>query len=147
MLVDFAQLIAAKDEVIDYYRDKKYNSIVAESENITIVQGRAHLADTHTVEVESVEGIQRLEGDHILVALGSRPVIPHIQGLNDVPYLTSDLLSSEADWEMRELPRSLILVGGGYIGLELGQMFQRFGTHVTLLERNEHILARGYESE
>jgi mercuric reductase len=145
--LDFAQLVAAKDEVIDYYRGKKYNSIVDGSENISIVQGRAHLANTHTVEVESTEGIQRLEGEHILVALGSSPIIPSIQGLNDVPYLTSDLLSSEPAWEMKELPRSLILVGGGYIGLELGQMFQRFGTHVTMLERNEHILAHGYEPE
>src|SRR5712692_3857495 len=147
MSFDFAQLVAAKDELIGYYRGKKYNSIVDEAETIHIVHGRAHLADTHTVEVETAEGLQRLEGDHILVALGSGPVIPSIQGLNDVPYLTSDLLSSETDWEMKELPRSLILVGGGYIGLELGQMFQRFGTHVTLLERNEHILAHGYEPE
>ncbi|MHB8624697.1 MAG: mercury(II) reductase [Aggregatilineales bacterium] len=145
--LDFAQLVEGKDEVIRYYRGKKYNSIVDESKNITIVQGRAHLVDTHTVEVESAEGIQRLEGDHILVALGSSPVIPAIQGLNEVPYLTSDLLSSEPSWEMKALPRSLILVGGGYIGVELGQMFQRFGTQVTLLEHNEHILAHGYEPE
>src|SRR5215475_14403996 len=144
---DFAQLVAAKDEVIGYYRNKKYDSIVDESQNIRIVQGRAHLADTHTVEVQTADGIQRLEGDHILVALGSSPVIPAIQGLNDVPYLTSDLLSSEGAWEMKALPRSLVLVGGGYIGLELGQMFQRFGTQVTLLERNDHILAHGYERE
>jgi mercuric reductase len=145
--LDFAQLIAGKDEVIQTYRDKKYNSLVDEAEAIEIVRGRARLADAHTVEVTGPEGTQRLEGTQILVALGSSPVVPLIEGLRDVPYITSDLLTSEEDMELKELPHSLIIIGGGYIGLELGQMFQRFGTEVTLLERNEHILFHGYEPE
>ncbi len=105
------------------------------------------MVDAHTVEVEGPEGVQRLDGSQILVALGSSPVMPPIEGLQDVPYITSDLLTSEEDMKLKELPRSLIIVGGGYIGLELGQMFQRFGTEVTLLERNQHILFHGYEPE
>ncbi len=147
MPFDFAQLIAGKDEVIHVYRDKKYNSIVDESGAIEIVHGRARLADAHTVEVAGPEGVQRLEGGQILVVLGSSPVIPPIAGLQDVPYLTSDLLTSEEAMELKELPRSLIIIGGGYIGLELGQMLQRFGAEVTLLERNQHILFHGYEPE
>ncbi len=82
-----------------------------------------------------------------MVALGSRPVIPAIDGLADVPYLTSDLLTSQEDLELHELPCSLIIIGGGYIALELGQMLHRFGTQVTMLERSRRLLAHGYEPE
>ena len=143
--VDFARLIAGKDELIHDYRDKKCTSIVDVSKDIEIVHGRSRLAGPHTVEVDGPEGVRRLEGNQILVALGSNPVIPPIAGLQAVPYITSDLLSSEDDLELKDLPRSFIIIGGGYIGLELGQMFQRFGAEVTLLDRTAHILFRGYE--
>jgi len=65
-----------------------------------------------------------------------------------VPFLTSDLLTNDDEpMEMRELPRSLILLGGGYIALELGQMFRRFGVEVTILQRSAQLLAHGYEPE
>jgi mercuric reductase len=99
--------------------------------------------DQHTVAVDGEE----LVGEKVLIAAGSRPVIPEIDGLDDVPYLTSDLLTSDESMELKELPRSLLIVGGGYIALELGQMFQRFGAEVTILERSAQLLARGYEPE
>lgn len=98
--------------------------------------------DAHTVRV----GESLLSGDQILVATGTRPVIPTIAGLDDVPYLTSDLLTSDEAQELKELPESLIIIGAGYIALELGQMFHRFGTRVTILERSQVILPR-YEPE
>lgn len=143
--VDFAQLVAGKDEVIRDYRAKKYSSLVGDAERIQIVQGRARLADAHVVEVEGPSGVERLEGAEVLVALGSHAVIPPIEGLGDVPYLTSDLLTSDEALELKELPRSMIVVGSGYIGLELGQMFQRLGTRVTMVERGPQLLPRGYE--
>jgi mercuric reductase len=73
--------------------------------------------------------------------------LPDIVGLADVPYLTSDLLDREADVELRSLPSSLLVVGGGYIALELGQMFARFGSRVTLIERSQQLLAHGYEPQ
>jgi mercuric reductase len=145
--VDFPALIRGKDEVIHDYRDKKYSSLVGEEQQIEIVQGRAQLTDTNTVEVHSSEGVHRLIGEHVLVALGSSPVIPDIDGLAEVPFLTSDLLTSQEDLELHELPPSLMIIGGGYIALELGQMFHRFGTQVTMLERSQRILMHGYEPE
>jgi mercuric reductase len=147
MQVDFAKLVAGKDEVVSGYRARKYASVADEAQNIEIVHGRARLVDTHTVEVTGPEGAQRLRGDQILVALGSSPFVPPIDGLESVPYLTSDLLTSQEAMELHALPRSLIIIGGGYIALELGQMFQRFGADVTLLERSERILMHGYEPE
>jgi mercuric reductase len=137
--IDFGALIAQKDEVIGAYRNKKYDGLV--SGKISIEEGHARFADAHTVEVNG----KRLIGDRILIATGSRPVIPEIPGLAEVPFLTSDLLSREDGVELRELPRSLLIVGGGYIALELGQMFARFGSRVTILERSKQLLAHGYE--
>jgi mercuric reductase len=67
--------------------------------------------------------------------------------LRDVPYLTSDLLTNDEPMELWELPRSLIILGAGYIALELGQMFHRFGAEVTIVQRSEQLLAHGYEPE
>jgi mercuric reductase len=139
--LDFQRLIAQKDEIIARYREQKYLSIFDEGGRVTIERGRVHVLDPHTVAVEGPNGTKRLEGAAILVALGSSPLIPDIPGLRDVPYLTSDLLTSQEDLELAELPESLVVIGGGYIAVELGQMFSRFGSKVTILERSERLLS------
>lgn len=139
--LDFAALIAQKDEVVHGYRQKKYESLVGGQ--FRIETGHVQFVDPHTVEVSG----KRLTGQKVLIATGSRPVIPDIEGLDRVPYLTSDLLTVDEEMELRELPKSLLILGGGYIALELGQMFSRFGTEVTILDRNKQLLAHGYEPE
>jgi mercuric reductase len=139
--IDFRKLVEQKDAVIHGYRKKKYESLTGGK--FAIVRGHARFVDEHTVEVDG----KRLTGERILIATGSRPVVPEIDGLRDVPFLTSDLLTNDEPMEMIELPRSLIIVGGGYIALELGQLFHRFGVGVTVLERNEQLLAHGYEPQ
>ncbi|MCI0605857.1 mercury(II) reductase [bacterium] len=139
--LDFKQLIAQKDEVVSNYREKKYESLV--DGKIVIEKGHVEFVDEHTVQING----NRIVGEKILIATGSRPVIPDIPGLRDVPYITSDLLTSDESIELSELPESLVIIGGGYIALELGQMFQRFGTKVTILERSKQLLAHGYEPE
>ena len=144
--LDFRQLIAQKDEVIAACQDKKYLSIFEADHAVPIVPGRARLVDAHTVAVEGPGGTTHLRGEHILVALGSSPLIPEIPGLREAPYLTSDLLTSGEELELATLPPSLVVIGGGYIAVELGQMFSRFGSRVTILERGERLLS-GYEPE
>jgi mercuric reductase len=149
MPVNWADLIAQKDEIIQEYRAHKYESLLDHPECIQVVSGQATFVSDHEVEVQSTDVTRRLVGDQILIATGSTPEIPALAGLADIPYLTSDLLSSSDDpWgtELREQPRSLLILGGGYIALELGQMFARFGTQVTLLTRGKSILS-GYEPE
>jgi mercuric reductase len=142
MDVSFAELIAQKQEVVETYRGKKYQSIITDDDKIKVFNGKAELLDAHTVRV----GDATLIGDQLLVATGTRPTTPKIAGLDDVPYLTSDLLTTGEAMELTELPESLVIVGAGYIALELGQMFHRFGTRVTILERSQVILPR-YEPE
>lgn len=138
---DFEGLIHQKDEIVAGYRAQKYESLAGGSENMEILKGPAAFVDGHTVEVNG----SRVEGEKFLVALGSSPVIPEIEGLEEVSYMTSDFLTSEEDIELKELPESLVIIGGGYIALELGQMFSRFGSRVTILERSDHVLKHGYE--
>ncbi|MDP9266133.1 MAG: mercury(II) reductase [Chloroflexota bacterium] len=140
--LDFKTLIRGKDEVIHDYRGRKYESMLQDSDKIELYEGKATLLDAHTAQLDG----RTLRGDQLLIATGSRPVIPGIPGLRDVPYLTSDLLTTDEPVELFDQPGSLIVVGGGYVALELGQLFHRLGTRVTLLERSDRILNR-YEPE
>jgi mercuric reductase len=142
--LDFGELSAQKDELVTTYREKKYLSIF--DGDVRIERGRARLVDAHTIELDVPDGVRVLRGEQILIALGSAPVLPTIPGLAGTPYLTSDLLTSEEDMELRELPSSLLILGGGYIAVELGQMFSRFGTAVTIVTRGERLLS-AYEPE
>lgn len=139
---DFKELIRQKDEVIHDYRDRKYNSIVEDVDKIKVYQDHVSFLDNRTVMVDG----RVLSGEQFLIATGSRPTLPTIEGLDQVPYLTSDLLTSGESQELFELPKSLVIIGGGYIALELGQMFHRFGSQVTILERSRRIL-KEYEPE
>ena len=139
---DFRELVRQKDQVIHDYRDRKYNSIVEDADRIKVYDGHAAFVSERAVAVNG----RVLEGEQFLIATGSRPLVPPIDGLDQTPYLTSDLLTAEEPQELFDLPRSLVIIGGGYIALELGQMFHRFGSEVTILERSRKIL-KGYEPE
>lgn len=136
--IDFTELVRQKDAVIDEYRGRKYQSIVDDAEKIAVFEGYAQFVDDHAVAV----GGRILEGERFLVATGTRPDVPPIAGLDQVAFLTSDLLTWGEDQELKELPRSLVIVGSGYVALELGQMFHRFGVEVTVLARSERLLPR-----
>lgn len=150
--VDFPALIAQKDEVIHAYREQHYASLVDDIAEegqppIEVVPGQAAFVDPHMVCVTTPDGTsRRLIGEAVLIATGSSSRIPTIPGLDGTPYLTSDLLSSHEEEELTQLPRSLLILGGGYIALELGQMFARFGSAVTILTRGSRLLT-GYEPE
>jgi mercuric reductase len=139
--VDFGALVAQKDEVVREYRAKKYASVADGLTDLELIEGDAAFVDANTVQVSD----RRVTGDRILVATGSRPTIPTIPGLADVPYLTSDLLDADEVGRLTELPASLVVLGGGYVAVELAQMFSRLGSRVTIVARSE--LLRGYEPD
>lgn len=138
----FAALIERKDTLIADYRQAKYSDVAAAA-GVDIAQGHAEFISAHEVRI----GERVVRGEHFLIATGSRPIIPDLDGLAEVPYLTSDLLTSGEAMELREAPRSLIILGGGYIALELGQMFRRFGAEVTILTSGARALGRHAEPE
>src|SRR5216683_2988213 len=90
--VDWAALVAQKDELSAEYRARKYGH--DEGEHLQLIEGHARLVSEHEVEVRAADGFRHLRGRQILLATGSVPDVPEVPGLVDVPYLTSDLLSS-----------------------------------------------------
>ncbi|KEP26194.1 dihydrolipoyl dehydrogenase [Bacillus zhangzhouensis] len=111
------------------------------SAGVTILEGEASLIDQHTAAIQHFEqGEKRITFRHLILATGSRPI-----EIRSLPFGGRILSSTEA-LSLPKIPRNLVVVGGGYIGVELGQMFARFGTKVTILEGGEQILP-GFESE
>ena len=105
---------------------------------VDVVHGSARIVSPWEVEVTRADGdTQRLTTRSIVIATGARPFVPPIPGIEEVGYLTSDNV-----WELRELPRRLIVLGGGPIGCELTQAFARFGARVTQVEMAPRIMMR-----
>lgn len=97
-----------------------------------------HLGDACFVGPKEIEvGEKRMTGDKLFINVGARPFVPDIPGLDTVDYLTSSGMM-----ELTELPEHLVIVGGSYIGLEFGQMFRRFGSEVTVVERGPGLIGR-----
>lgn len=139
--VDFGTLIAQKDEVVHDYRARKYAAVADGLTGLEMITGDAEFEDPKTVVV----GGQRIAASRFLIATGSRPSIPPIPGIADVSFLTSDLLDADEAQRLADLPESLIVLGGGYVAVELAQMFARLGSRVTIVARSG--LLRGYEPE
>ncbi|MFD0620188.1 dihydrolipoyl dehydrogenase [Paenibacillus sp. GCM10027629] len=107
---------------------------------VTILEGEASLVDEHTASIEQQGIEQRISFKHAILATGSRPI-----ELQALPFGGRILSSTEA-LSLSQIPSSLIIIGGGYIGVELGQMYAKFGTQVTILEGGEQVLP-GFETE
>jgi len=132
----FADALAHVDDVVARIASTE-NAEVLRSEGVDVIEGRGTFVDSHTVEVDG----DRITGGKVIIATGSRPAMPPIPGLVDVPALTN-----ESFFEARPQPESLVIIGAGPIGCELGEAMARLGTKVTLVEFGPRILAR-YESD
>jgi pyruvate/2-oxoglutarate dehydrogenase complex dihydrolipoamide dehydrogenase (E3) component/uncharacterized membrane protein YdjX (TVP38/TMEM64 family) len=109
---------------------------------VDVVQGYAKIIDPWTVEIACNDGtVQRLTTRAIVIAAGAEPIVPALPGLEDSGYLTSDTLW-EAFAQLDEIPRRIVLLGGGPIGSELSQAFARLGAEVSLVGRGPRLLPR-----
>ena len=104
---------------------------------VEVIEGAAKITSPWTVDVTTAEGTRTLTTRSIVIAAGARPFVPPIPGLEEVGYLTSDTV-----WNLRTLPKRLIVLGGGPIGSELTQTFARLGSQVTQVEMAPRILIR-----
>ncbi len=123
---DWQALIGDKDDLVAMLREKKYTDLLGTYDGIDYIEGAARLSDDGVVVGETF-----IKAKTIIIATGTSPSLPAIPGVEDVPYL-----DSTAALELTSLPKSLLVMGGGYIGCELAQMFARAGTQVTLVTRN-----------
>jgi mercuric reductase len=124
---DWSRIVAAKDDLVATLRQQKYTDLLPGYERIDYIEGRACILSDGSVEVDG----RGVAVKKLVVATGALPAVPDIDGILSVPYLTST-----SALELTTLPRSLLVVGAGYIGCELAQMFARMGVAVTLVARN-----------
>jgi mercuric reductase len=129
--LDFVQVIESLKQLTITLRKKKYIHVLEQLPFVTWKEGIATFVDPHTVQVNG----ERFTADRILIATGSEKVIPPIPGLDTVSYLTNETI-----FELKALPSHLVIVGAGFIGVELAQAFARPGAQVTLIEARESLL-------
>jgi pyruvate/2-oxoglutarate dehydrogenase complex dihydrolipoamide dehydrogenase (E3) component len=130
--VDLAKIVAQKDEVVLSFRAGRQKQ-VDKRPNLRLYRDHARFLALHQLQV----GGELLESEKIFINVGGGPSIPSIPGLDRVPYLTNESLM-----QLTTVPDHLLVLGGGYIGLEFGQMFRRFGSRVTILHHGAQIVSR-----
>ena len=130
--VDLAPVMAHVGEVIDgVYRHESPEALRAEG--IDVFLGGARFIDEHTIAA----GDATVTARRFLIAVGARPFVPPISGLAEAGYLTYETI-----WDLEELPRRLVVAGGGPVGCEMAQAFRRLGSEVTLIEGGQRLLSR-----
>ena len=125
-VVDWKALRAQKDELVASLRQAKYIDLLPAYNGLVYLEGKARLGNGGVI-VDS----EHIDAGKVIIATGSREFVPDIPGIEHVPYLTSTTA-----FEMERLPESLLVIGGGYIGCELAQMFARAGVKITILFRS-----------
>lgn len=125
-----------KDKIVKRFRDSTLRSL-ENTKNLTIIHGIASFVDKNKISIRTKKGTEEISGKKIFLNGGARPTIHPIEGLDEIKYLTSTSIM-----ELTEVPEQLLIIGGGYIGLEFGQMFKRFGSNVTILEFGNHFLPK-----
>jgi len=130
--VDLPRIVARKDAIVRQFRDGKQSQAESRA-NLHMYRGHARFVDRNKIAVNG----QTLEGERIFINTGTRPSVPRIDGLDQVEFLTNASLL-----DLKTLPDHLLVLGGGYIGLEFGQIFRRFGSRVTIVHKDRQILNR-----
>lgn len=134
--VDLAAVVARKDTMIDGWVDG-YAGHLGDVENLTLLYGEARFTGRGEAGFEVGVGDRRLVTDEVFLNVGTRAAAPPIPGLDSVAWLDNDRIL-----HLTELPEHLVVLGGSYIGLEFAQMFARFGSRVTVIERGSQLAGR-----
>jgi pyruvate/2-oxoglutarate dehydrogenase complex dihydrolipoamide dehydrogenase (E3) component len=134
--VDMIRVRQRKREIVKSFRGGGERRL--EKAGVDLIRGEASFAGPKELEVRLSEGgTSRLAADAVFINVGARPSVPPIEGLDGIPTLNSTTVM-----ELDEVPEHLLVLGGGYVGLEFAQMFRRFGSEVTIVQRGPQLLSR-----
>ena len=135
--VDFKKVIARKDEIVKSFQASAQKGIES-TDDLDLIMGEAVFSAEKELTITNAKGKKEIvTADLIFINTGAKTIIPDIKGLDEVDYLTSTTIL-----DLKEVPEHLVVIGGNYIGLEFGQMFQRFGSKVTIIEKSSSIMGR-----
>jgi pyruvate/2-oxoglutarate dehydrogenase complex dihydrolipoamide dehydrogenase (E3) component len=134
--VSMARVRERKRGMVESFRAGSERRIV--NDGVHLWMGQASFSGPHSLRVQMNDGsLRELQADRIFINTGAHPATPPLPGLDRVPWLDSTTIM-----ELDTLPEHLLILGGGYVGVEFGQMFRRFGSAVTLVQRGDQLLAR-----
>lgn len=131
--VNFKEIILETKELVADMQKRKYLDLLSGLPFVKAIEGFAKFIGDNTIEVEG----EQYRGLKVIIATGASTSIPPVEGLDTVPYLTNISL-----FELEELPESLVVLGAGYIALEIAQAYCRLGSQVTILQRSASILSK-----
>ncbi|HEX9156195.1 MAG TPA: FAD-dependent oxidoreductase, partial [Nitrospira sp.] len=135
--VDLLKVRQRKRDIVDSFRNGS-QSRIEKTTNLELIFGEASFSDSKTVAVRTNDGGQRaFSAKYIFINAGTRASRPKLDGLDSVPALDNISIM-----ELDRAPEHLLVLGGGYIGLEFGQLFRRFGSRVTIIQSGAQLLAR-----
>ena len=135
--VDMVAVRQRKRDLVEDFRNGGERRL-RDTEGLDLIWGEACFTGPDDLEVRRDEGDGiRLTAEHIFIDVGARPANPPVEGLDSVPTLDSTTIM-----ELDEVPEHLLVLGGGYVGLEFAQMFRRFGSEVTVVQRDKQLLSR-----
>lgn len=138
--IDWSAAIEEKDTLVTTLREQNYID-VANTFDVDIYHGRGRLQQGPTIDIaEGEDANTQITGEKVLIATGSSPWIAPIDGIDDIDYETSETIL-----ERQELPSSFVIIGGGYVAMEWGQILNRMGVDVTILQRSGHVLSDFWE--
>src|SRR5215210_7627293 len=137
--VDMVGVRQRKRDIVNSFRGSGEKRI-ENTANLDLLRGKAHFTGSKALEVDLVEpgsGTLEITADEIFINTGARPGSVPVEGLDRVPALNSTSIM-----ELDEVPEHLLVLGGGYVGVEFAQMFRRFGSEVTVVQRGKQLLSR-----
>lgn len=135
--VDMRRVKKRKDDIVLGARNGSQHALES-TKNLTVIFGEATFIGEKVVLIELNEGgMQEMTADLVFINAGAKALIPPIEGLDEIKYLTNTSIL-----ELKKVPKHLLVIGANYIGMEFGQMFRRFGSKVTMLEKGPRVLAR-----
>ncbi|KAM0248992.1 hypothetical protein ACHAQJ_009241 [Trichoderma viride] len=130
-----------KRDIVNSFRSGSERKV--HEAGVELIMGTASFKDERTIQVRSADGNERvLTADRIFICSGERPATPKIDGFNSASFPSGVILDSTSVQELGVVPSHLVVVGGGVVGLEFGQLFRRLGAAVTIVQRGTQLLPR-----